>query len=186
MVICGIKKGLQTVFFFARSRRRRQTASHRGGWSSWNMKQIEMKCFCQCVVFLFGICFLYLRSKFWKSKKIVHAKFSRFWDCTVFWFIVCRDVNWTQRWHQIEGQQESVGASDEVLTARFKTLIPSLSPEGSQLLVPSATNMQTQGVPRFNDSELDWIKTYQNCLLPTSKGWRSLGCGVSINFGWWK
>ena len=56
-----------------------------------------------------------------------------------------------QRWHQIEGQQET-----EVLTGRFTSLIPSLSPEGSQLLVPSATNMQTQGVPRFHDF-MSWM-----------------------------
>lgn len=30
------------------------------------------------------------------------------------------------------------------------------SRQGSQLLVPSATNMQTQGVPRFNDS-MSWM-----------------------------
>ena len=61
-----------------------------------------------------------------------------------------------QRWHQIEGQQEAVGASAEVPTGRFTSLIPALSPEGSQLLVPSATNMQTQGVPRFNDF-MSWM-----------------------------
>ena len=93
-------------------------------------------------------------------------------------------MNWTQRWHQISGQQEAVGASDEVLTARFKFLRPSLSPEGSQLLVPSATNMQTQGVPRFNDS-LSWmgskhIKTACWRPLRVEDPW---GRGVSINFG---